>query len=237
MVHFFLGEWDESETELLECLEIGKQTHHVHLTVYAALNLGQLYLERGDLVSARAHLQEAVTISEAMGGKTYELVSRAFLAQVASRSLELEEAAAYLRRAREIMANGEDWLGLAAEVYLAEGVLTTTQKRWEEAEAAFRKAVEINRQRHMPYYEARSLLEWGEMYLSEGRTGSSRSAINRAPTGQDWQRGLELLNQALTIFQRCAAKRDMERVSALKEQIESRLRGAIREWPLRIPMA
>ncbi len=37
-------------------------------------------------------------------------------------------------RAKEILSNGEDWRGLAAEVHLAEGIVTTAEKKWQEAE-------------------------------------------------------------------------------------------------------
>ena len=74
-------------------------------------------------------------------------------------------AASKMRRAREITSNGDDWRGLAAEVHLAEGIVATTEQRWPEADAAFQKAVAINRWYYLPYYEARSLLEWGKMCL------------------------------------------------------------------------
>ena len=128
------------------------------------------------------------------------------LVQVCSKSGELEEAESYLRRAQEIFALSPDWLGLAAEVHLAEGILAAAQGRYDEASAAFQKAVEINRQYHLPYYEAHSLLEWAEMYLSRSESG-------------DREKGMPLLDQALSIFQGMRAEKMVARVLAHREAL------------------
>jgi tetratricopeptide (TPR) repeat protein len=120
----------------------------------------------------------------------------------------LDEARSHLKSAHEIFFNGEDWRGLAAEVHHAEGILATAQGRWQEAEAAFQKAVEINRQYHLPYYEARSLMEWGEMRLS--RNGPD-----------DRERGMTLLDEALATFQRIQAKKMVEKALARKELLKA----------------
>jgi ATP/maltotriose-dependent transcriptional regulator MalT len=206
-VNIFVGEWDKAETELFHLLHevFGRVTIR---QLWANPAIGWLCLERGDLVGAKTHLQEAATYCHRVGDNPPELHTRALLTQVCSLRGELEEAAEHLGRAREILSLSTDWLGLAAEVHLAEGVLARAEERWQEAEAAFQRAVEINRQYHLPYYEARSLLEWGEMRLSRGVSG-------------DHERGMQLLDQALAIFQRIQAKKMVEKVTSLLEQIES----------------
>jgi tetratricopeptide (TPR) repeat protein len=207
VVRFFLGEWDQAETELLQCLETARQTN-IFLTLGSTLPLGQLRLEQGDFIGATMHFQEAVGIAQARGQKTWELISCALLVQAASKAGRFEEALAHLRRGQQIMSDIRDWRGLVAEVHLAEGVLATAQQRWEEAEAAFQEAVEINRRYHLPYYEARSLLEWGEMHLSRNDAG-------------DRERGMQLLDQALAIFQRIQAKKMVEKVLTRKEPLQA----------------
>jgi class 3 adenylate cyclase len=163
--------------------------------------LGWLDLERGDFGAAKVHFLESAAYCQAAADNPPELYARALLVQVCSKSRELEEAGEHMRRARELFSLSPDWLGLAAEVHLAEGVLAAAQKRWPEAEAAFQQAVAINQQYHLPYYEARSLLEWAEMCSSRSGAGDS-------------ERGLELLDQALAIFQRVQAKKMVEKVVA-----------------------
>jgi DNA-binding CsgD family transcriptional regulator len=243
LVHFYLGDWDKAETELLKCLETGRQSHHAVMTPWVTRHLGALYLEQGDLARAQSQLREALTVCEVKDYKLHEMVSRALLAQVDVKAGKLEKAAAHLRRAQEILSNGENWRGLAAEVHHAEGVLAAAQQRWDEAEGAFQKAVEINRQYHLPYYEARSLMEWGEMYLSRAGGGAvavwaglalpGQGAASSAPTrgipvGQHKELGLELLAQALAIFQRIQAKKMVEKVVALQEKANAVAVGATR---------
>ena len=116
-----------------------------------------------------------------------------------------EEAHTALERAQEILAMPEDWKGLAAGVSLAEALLAAAEGRWAEAEAGFQMAVETNEQYGLVYDQARAMFHWAVMYL------------DRADSAQDRQRSLELLDQSLALFQRCDAKKDVERVIARKE--------------------
>jgi DNA-binding CsgD family transcriptional regulator len=222
-VNIFIGEWDKAETEMLRLLEV---SDNKHFWVYPAI--GWLCLERGDFVRAKTNLQEAATYCQARGDNPPELYTRALLTRVCSQNGELKEAAENLGRAQEILSLSPDWLGLAAEVHLAEGVLATAEQNWPEAEAAFQQAVEINRQYHLPYYEGRSLLEWGQMHLSRNGPGdpSGMGVWPYAHTVPDREKGMQLLDQAQAIFQRIRAKKMVEKVAALREKAE--LAGATR---------
>ncbi len=136
-----------------------------------------------------------------------QIAPRALLDQVASKAGELREARTHLSRAQEIVSNGEDWRGLAAEVCQSEAVLATAEERWEDAESAFEKASAINLRYHLPYYQARSFMEWGRMRLSRDDPG-------------DRQQATALLDEALGIFQGIQASKMVEKVVALKEQVE-----------------
>jgi len=207
MVCFYLGEWNKARTDLQRCLESVKQTHAVVVTQAACCALGELCLEEGDLASAKRYVFEAATVAEAKGEKTLMIAPRALLAQVAAKAGEFTEAKTHLGRAQEIVTNGEDWRGLAAEVHYSEAVLAAAEERWQEAEVAFGKAAEINRRYHLPYYEARCLMEWGRMRL-----------LRNGP--DDRQQGLALLDQAFDIFQGIQAAKMVEKVANLKEQSE-----------------
>jgi tetratricopeptide (TPR) repeat protein len=206
LFYFFLGDWDRAEAELLRWLKIG--AHLGELAHECWLWLGPLYVERGDIPRARKLLQEYTATLKELEKKTYELHLRTILVQARSALGELEEAQNDLQRCNEILSNGEDWRGLAAEVYQAEGILRTDEKRWPEAEAAFQKAVEINRQYHLPYFEAKTLFERGQMCLSRNESG-------------DRDRGMQLLDEALAIFQRVPAKKMVEKVLSKKQMVTS----------------
>jgi DNA-binding CsgD family transcriptional regulator len=212
-VHVFLGKWQQAEIELLQLLQVNKQINSATFQPFWVLPvLGWLYQEMGDFTSAKMWLGETAAVAQAGGDYLPELLARAVLAQVECEEAELEQAAGHLRRAKEILAQGSGWRGLVAEVYLAEGMLATAEKHWPEAEAAFQRAIEINRQYHLPYYEAKTLLEWGHMYLARHGPG-------------DLDHGMKFLNQAIPIFQTIQAPRMAEKTVELQERAGSQTRA------------
>jgi len=202
IINFFLGDWEKAETGL----RTSRRSEDPGTPT--AECLGRLYIEQGNIIAAKAHLREIANRAEAIGATVYELVSRARLAEVAVMEGELEEAEAHFHRAKEILSNGEDWHGLAAQVHLAEGIVTTAEKKWQAAEEAFKKALEIYRQYPFPYYEAKCLFEQGQMYLSRNGSG-------------DKERGMQLLDQALVIYQKIQSKKMVEKVLARKQALEA----------------
>jgi DNA-binding winged helix-turn-helix (wHTH) protein/tetratricopeptide (TPR) repeat protein len=197
MVPFFLGDWEECSSELSKWQDWPSPVARP-LTAWVS---GWLCLEKADLAGAKAQLSEAVTLCKARGEKTLAVVPLALLSQVASKAGELEEAAVHLRRAQEITSGSEDWCGLTGEVLLAEGILAAAKKRWQEANTAFQKAVEVHRRYRVSYYEARALFEWAEMHVSRnGRDDRKRASV--------------LLDQSLNIFEKIQAKKMMQKVQA-----------------------
>ena len=104
------------------------------------------------------------------------------------------------------MKPDQHWYGLPAPMYLARGMLATSRKAWDTATESFDKAIEINRQYQLPWDEARTLYERGLMYLARGGKG------DRAKAHQD-------LDEALAIFQKVGAKKDVEKVLRKKEML------------------
>jgi len=81
-------------------------------------------------------------------------------------------------------------------------VLRTAQKKWHLAEHAFRFAKEAEETFGFPYGEAGILVKWAEVY--RGRS-----------TGEDQQRAERLLKDALSIYQRCSARMDIDRTKQM----------------------
>jgi DNA-binding CsgD family transcriptional regulator len=230
LVYFLAGEWEKAESELRQRMEFADRISLMPVfQILAREPLARLLLERGDLQGAMAHLEKAVAVSsplradaqgfdvskalglsdlasvEPKGEITLELGVRCLLVEAAARSGDVGKAAVHLRRCKDVLSNGQDWRGLAAGVRLAEAFLATAEERWEEAEAAFQAAADINRRLRLPYFEARSLMALGQMCLSRNSAG-------------DKTRALEHLDQAYAIFQRISARRMAEKVVALKER-------------------
>ena len=108
-----------------------------------------------------------------------------------------------------------------AGVALAEALLAAAEGCWQESGVGFCRSVETSEHHGLLCDQARAMYQWAVMYL------------DRADSAQDRQRGLELLDQSLALFQRCEAKKDVERVIARKEehtQIQSLLEQRWAVW-------
>ena len=176
----------------------------VHLAPY----LGRLLIDVGKHEAAQEILQNRWAYCREAGAVTYELNLLAPLIESYLGLDRLEDARQCLNRAQEILSQPEDWKGLAAGVALAEGLLAAAEERQEDAESSFQRAVETNQRYGLVYDQARVLYQWAGMTLAR-------------PAAGERQRGLELLDQSLILFRQCEANKDIERVIALQQQVDS----------------
>jgi tetratricopeptide (TPR) repeat protein len=82
-----------------------------------------------------------------------------------------------------------------------QGMVLARQQRWEEAERVFAEAVSVPRSLPYPYAEACALYECGAMYSTKGEPDQAH----------------ERLEEALAIFQRLGARKDVERTDQALE--------------------
>jgi tetratricopeptide (TPR) repeat protein len=200
IINFYLGDWEKAETGLRRSK--GSNDPGTPGVQW----LARLYIEQGNIIAAKVLLQEGPNKAEPIGVEVGELGPHVLLAEVGAMDGEVEEAKSHLHKAKEILSNGEDWHGLAAQVHLAEAIVTTAEKKWQEAEDAFKKALKIHRQYPFPYNEAKCRFKWGQMYLSRNGPG-------------DRERGMQLLDEGLVIFQKIQAKKMVEKVLAQKQAL------------------
>jgi tetratricopeptide (TPR) repeat protein len=171
--------------------------------VEGCIYYGRFLLASGDTAKAEEVLSKGYALAHQKGSALQELNLLPLLCELHVHSEDLGQAEQDLERAQEILACPQPWRGLAAPVHLAEGILATARGNWPEAERAFGEALEVERTHGFLYHEARVMVAWGEMHLKRDAPG-------------DRERGMELLDQALAIFQRCAATKDVEKVLGKK---------------------
>ena len=136
----------------------------------------------------------------------FELWVLPVLAELYLKIGQPEKTAGYVDRGFELMKPDQNWYGLPAPMYLAKGMLATARKDWGTAAESFDKAIQINRQYQLPWDEAKTLYERGLMYLSRGRK------VDRDKAHKD-------LDEALAIFQKVGAKKDVEKVLRKKKML------------------
>jgi len=207
-LHFRLGEWDKAGEVLQAALSAHEDSHSATGANACSLTLGSLNLELGNYAKAEELLLRSLQICRKGGNLVFELWVLPVLAELCLRMGQPDKAAEYLDRGFELLKPDRNWYGLPAPMYLAKGMLATARQDWETAADAFGKAIQVNRQYQLPWDEAKTLYERALMYLARGREG-------------DREKAHEDLDEALVIFQRVEAKKDVEKVLGKKEMLST----------------
>ena len=200
------GDWDRARQVLEKALPIHDDAHNTVAVKAFYFVLGSLSLEEGDFPKAEELLLKSLEICRNGGNVLFELWVLPVLAELCLKTGQPQKAAEYVSRGSELMKPDQNWYGLPAPVYLGRGMLATARKDWDTAADSFDTAIEINREYQLPWDEARTLYERGLMYLARGGKG------DRAKAHQD-------LDEALAIFQKVGAKKDVEKVLRKKEML------------------
>jgi tetratricopeptide (TPR) repeat protein len=233
-IHIFSGDWSAAREYVERYSAINERAEKGWRAAYERGHLGWLALLQGDLEEGLRLLNEGIRLAgrfndlQAIRGYQRLLAEQDILAghpQSAINRLQplldrpgLKEhsvtnlmptlAWAYLEagdttsaeqtasEAIERMVEQENQRHLPHALRV-KGMVLSRQERWDEAEQAFSEAVSVARPMPYPYAEARSLYEWGKM-------------------GEQSRQKLE---EALAIFQRLGAKKDMERTEQALEGI------------------
>ena len=195
------GEWDKASEHLERTISAHQKRNNRLAVAGCSLILGSLDLEAGNHAKAEELLVRSLTICKDGGNVLLELWVLPVVAQLYLKMAQVDKAAECVMRGFELLKPDQNWYGLSAPTYLAQGMLASARKNWGEAEQSFDKAVEINRRYQLPWDEAKTLHEWGLMHLARGRAGAREKAQ-------------EKVGAALEIFQRLEAKKDVEKVLA-----------------------
>ncbi len=160
-----LGDWEQASHLVATALEVAESGHDRLWSVEGCIYYGGFLLASGDTVRADEVLSRGHALAHEKGSIVQELNLLPLLCELHARTGDLEQAEQDLKRAQEILARLQEWRGLAAGVYLAEGILATARDNWPEAEKAFGEALETERTHGFLYHEARVMVAWGEMHL------------------------------------------------------------------------
>jgi DNA-binding CsgD family transcriptional regulator/tetratricopeptide (TPR) repeat protein len=189
---FWEGDWETAQAAWAEVVAWSRQRGDRWGGAIVGLALARLHRVRGAHDEAAALLHEVLAN---VGGQhlTWEVDCRCALAQIAAETSRPADAQPHLARCREILANGEDWRGLAGRAALAEAAAAAAEGRIGAAEADFERAAEIFRQHARPWDEAETLLLWGGALLGAGLRGratvmvdGARDLYHRHGAGERW---------------------------------------------------
>ena len=202
------GEWDKARHYLEGAIAVHKDRKNLAAVNACSFALGSLNMEEEDFPKAEELLLKSLGICQNGGNILFELWVLPVLAEVYLKTGQPDKAAEYADRGFELMKPDQNWYGLPAPMYLARGMLAAAQKDWGTATGSFDKAIEINRQYQLPWDEAKTLYERGLMYLARGGKG-------------DRDKAHEALDEALAIFQKVGARKDVEKVLREKDMLRA----------------
>jgi tetratricopeptide (TPR) repeat protein len=183
------GRWDEAARALEEALRLAQPIGDVQILEMASWLLGELELLEGRAEAARDRLEPLVSEDGPYVVPLLMTLAGAYLALD-----EVDRAEQAAERGLAIAKERHQRL-YVPELLLVLGMILTRQRRWNEAEHAFEDAVSRARSMPYPYAEARALSEYAMLHRERGENEEARDRFE----------------EALTIFRRLGAEKDVER--------------------------
>jgi tetratricopeptide (TPR) repeat protein len=210
-----LGEWDKSEKLLNEGLALAQKMNNKVAIGYASSTIAFLLLQKGEFSKAKEFAGKTYLLFEKAGAGASQ---RMLLAQLIRASLglgELEEAETQinnLQQAARQLKNPEEASIANSNAIRFKAMLLHAQKKYDESIANFEKALQAeenqgSRRWNVFYFAKNVLFQYALVYLERNQEGDKQKARN-------------LLNQALELFRKMNAKKEIEKTEALLLNIE-----------------
>ena len=210
----FVGDLDKGEQYLKEALSLAQKLKQWQQEEGVYWFLGMMHFGNEEYHRALEFLEKANAVYDKAGVEYVKMKDSYLLIWTYVELGEIEKAENLLGNLRKFALEAKD-KELTATVDAVEGMLLRAQKRWEESLQFFERSLRafeaLNARRWNVYPLARNVLyEYARVYLERNQEG-------------DRERALDLLNQALEIFQKIGAKKDVERTEAKMVQIDGGL--------------
>ena len=212
-VHQLLGEWNKSEQYYNEALIVSQKVDDYQALMASFGYLGWLNFYKGEMVKAKDFTEKMYQVAERHGAKSPQISLSRYVAFVYLEIGEIEKASDLIDDIKKYALEKErkDLIAVADGL---EAMLLRTEKKWTESTELFEKSLQefeaLNARRWNIYWLARMVLrEYAEVYLERNQEGDREKAHG-------------LLNQALELFQKIRAKKDIEETMTLIEALHTR---------------
>jgi tetratricopeptide (TPR) repeat protein len=210
-----LGEWDKSEKCLREAFNIAQGLKDYQAVGYGYASLFWLHYFKGEYAEAREVAEKGYEAMKKTGDKMMQWWYSYWITDTCIELGEIEKTVGQIddlyNSALEVEAKASNKNPIAYAKRL-KAKLLRTQEKWEESIDYFEKSLQdfetLNAKRWNVYDYAKWVLsDYAQVYLERDQEG-------------DREKADKLLNQALEIFQKIGAKKDVERTEAKMVQIE-----------------
>ena len=207
-----LGEWDKSEEHYKEALNISQKLKEFQQIAQSYWGLGWLHFDKGEYVKARDFFEKEIEVFEKAGSKTDQMEASQFVIRTCIELGEMEKAQDLINSMHKFALEVKD-KELMAGADAVRAMLFRALKKWKESIEHFEKSIQqyeaLNARRWNVYFFAKWILyEYARVYLERNQEG-------------DREKAYDLLNQALEIFQKLGAKKDIEKIKSRLAYIET----------------
>ena len=217
-VYRILGEYGEAGKLLNEALDIAKKQNIIPAIGNAYFMLGVLYYDEEEYAKARELHEKSFETFKQAGLRLAEAGIFYGIIWASIELGELEKAENQINMS-QVIAQKQNNKTFFAFTDVSRAMLFRAQKKWNESIEYFEKSLQefeaLNARRwRVLMYARRLLCEYARVYLERDQEGDREKARN-------------LLKQALEIFQKLNAKKEIEKVEAILTNIE---RGRLTTW-------
>jgi tetratricopeptide (TPR) repeat protein/transcriptional regulator with XRE-family HTH domain len=154
------GEFDSARDFMQAALDWATASHSPNMILAARQRLGEIHLDRGDENQAEEQLLGALELCREGGHVLDELAVLPRLCELYAARRDIDRAAESLSAAQGYLIRDEQWGGIPGDVALAECLVRAAQERWQEAQAAYERAVAIDQQFELTWDIARAQYAW-----------------------------------------------------------------------------
>jgi tetratricopeptide (TPR) repeat protein/KaiC/GvpD/RAD55 family RecA-like ATPase len=210
--YHILGEWNKVEQYLKEGLSISQKINNTQQIAVSYGTLGFCYYDRGEYVEAKEWFDRMLEIYEKWGQKYYQISTYQWIAMNCVELGEIDKARTLLDEMHKFAHEKQDKQLVAAED-ATRAMMLRAEKNWSESIELFEKSFQEYealgaRQWNVYWFAKCNIYEYARMYLERDQPG-------------DREKAHDLLSQALEIFQKMGAKKDIEKVEAKLLYIET----------------
>jgi adenylate cyclase len=211
-VYQLLGEMEKSEQCYRETLSISRQLDDFQAITGGYDYIGLSHFDKGDYVKAREFLEKLTYTLEKAGDKSSQANASQYLIWTYIELGETEKARNLIDDMSRFALQVKN-RDLLASLDALKAMLLHSEKKWEESIDYFEKSLQefetLEARRWSPYFLAKmGLCEYAYVHLDRNQPGDKEKALN-------------LLKQALEIFQKMGLRKDIEKVEARIAFIET----------------
>jgi tetratricopeptide (TPR) repeat protein len=207
-----LGEWDKSGQCRKEALSVSQRLDDFQSIASSYGHLGWLHFDRGEYAEAREFGGKMCEVFEAHGARSMQMGASRYVIPSCIELGEIEKAQTLIDNVHKYALETEN-KNLIAYADGLKAMLFRAQKKWLESIEQFKKSLRefeaLDAGRWDVYWFAKMVIsEYARVYLERNQPG-------------DREKAQDLLNQALEMFQKMGAKKEVEKVEAKLLYIET----------------